>query len=352
MFCDRSTQTEDSSFDPEICFCRSLTPQFHVEHSEKANSRPSTSESFYSKEEPSRISTAQPFYSCSDNLLFSEPDEPKDDIVDINKLNNNDTPRKRKLKFEINRLTYVCEKRRKAMKNALQRNRRLVKKIENLRSLLNDLENENLVNSDERQLLSSFEDSLPIKELISRKVSKSKGASLPKKYSPSLRSFALTLHYYSPRAYEYVREKFNTCLPHSRTIKRWYQSLNGNAGFTTEAFKALKQKVSISGERIIAGLIIDEMAIRQQVEWDGEKYHGYVDFGAPENEDSSTIAKEALVFLLTSLTENWKIPVGYFLVEGVRGSQRATLVNHCLEIAAEHNVDIVSALLIFLWQIF
>lgn len=38
-------------------------------------------------------------------------------------------------------------------------------------------------------------------------------------YTPSLRSFALTLHFYSAKAYGFVREKFNKSLPHPRSIR-------------------------------------------------------------------------------------------------------------------------------------
>lgn len=44
--------------------------------------------------------------------------------------------------------------------------------------------------------------------LLKRLVYKSKGKSLTQKYSAELRTFAVTLHYYSPRAYSYVRENF------------------------------------------------------------------------------------------------------------------------------------------------
>lgn len=52
------------------------------------------------------------------------------------------------------------------------------------------------------------------------------------KYPPVLRSFALTLHFFSPKAYEYVRRTFYTCLPHPRTLQKWYEKTEGEPGFT------------------------------------------------------------------------------------------------------------------------
>lgn len=67
-------------------------------------------------------------------------------------------------------------------------------------------------------------------------------------------------------------------------------------------------KADLSGKTITVGLIIDEMAIRQHV--NGEKYHGYVDFGAGDDTGNTSVAKDAFLFLLTSIDESWKIPCG------------------------------------------
>lgn len=41
-------------------------------------------------------------------------------------------------------------------------------------------------------------------------------------YSARLRQFALLLHYYSPRAYKFLRRECCNALPHPRTISAWY----------------------------------------------------------------------------------------------------------------------------------
>ncbi|CAH0549750.1 unnamed protein product [Brassicogethes aeneus] len=111
MFHDKSTQTtEVISPSPFIVVGSSL---------------PTTSQSFDEK-----------------NSLFSPG---KDVIFTIGDL---DTPREKKLKFEIKRLNFICEKRRKIVKKTQEKNRRLTKKVDNLTSLLNDLKNKSLLDSD------------------------------------------------------------------------------------------------------------------------------------------------------------------------------------------------------------
>lgn len=83
----------------------------------------------------------------------------------------------------------------------------------------------------------------------------------------------------SPKAYNYVRDSFNTCLPQSGTIGKWLKSVNCNPEFTKEFLDSLKRKASESFRKIVCILIIDEMAIRRHLEWDGNKYHGQVFWG-------------------------------------------------------------------------
>lgn len=162
------------------------------------------------------------------------------------------------------------------------------------------------------------------------------------KYPPALRRFALTLHFYSPKAYGYVRSTFNTCLPHPRTVQKWYENVEGEPGFTKESFFALKMKTESTNYPIFGGLVIDEIAIRRRIEWDGNKMYGYADIGNGLDGDSVIQAKEAFCFLVTAINASFKVPVGYFLVDGVSGRQRANLVKQCLERIHETGVKIVS----------
>ena len=183
-----------------------------------------------------------------------------------------------------------------------------------------------------------------IRDLLKRKAAKAFGDSLERQYSPELRAFALTLHFYSPRAYNFVRDKFDTCLPHPRTIEKWYQTIDGKPGFTSEAFKALQLKVDSAkakGKSMPCALIMDEMAIRQHVEWDGMRAHGYVDMGAGVDDDALPVAKEALVFMVVSLNDSWRLPVGYFLIDSLGASERKNLVTQCIKQLHDSGIIII-----------
>lgn len=113
-------------------------------------------------------------------------------------------------------------------------------------------------------------DSLPdtdINQILQRFTKNSKKTTISRqKYPPALRSFTMTLHFYSPKAYNFVREKFLSALPHARTIKSWYSSLNGESGFTFESFEILKHHATQAkeqGKKVLVSLVLDEMSIKK-----------------------------------------------------------------------------------------
>ncbi|GLV43403.1 hypothetical protein CBL_21275, partial [Carabus blaptoides fortunei] len=53
-----------------------------------------------------------------------------------------------------------------------------------------------------------------------------------RKFPAELRTFALTLHFYSSSAYDYVRTTFGKCLPHPTTLRKWYSAVDGSPGYT------------------------------------------------------------------------------------------------------------------------
>lgn len=164
-----------------------------------------------------------------------------------------------------------------------------------------------------------------------------------KKYDPRIRTFALTLHFYSPRGYRYVRSFFNNNLPSISTIRKWYSTINGKPGFSNEAFTALRCKANEEnqkGSEVLVCLVYDEMAIRKQEEYDyqADEKTGFVTYGT---ETGKTLAKEALVFLVTGVNLHFKIPVGYFLISGLKANEKAALIQQMILLTGKTGVKVV-----------
>jgi hypothetical protein len=134
-------------------------------------------------------------------------------------------------------------------------------------------------------------------------------------------------------------------LPHPRTIQKWYSVVDGEPGFTREAFQAIKFRTSNSknAKRIVVNLVLDEMSIRQKVEYNGNKFHGYVEVGTncgidEDLEYNKIQATNALVFMAVALNESWKVPVGYFLIKSLTADERSNILKQCLILLEETGV--------------
>ncbi|KAL3188608.1 hypothetical protein MRX96_022610 [Rhipicephalus microplus] len=162
------------------------------------------------------------------------------------------------------------------------------------------------------------------------------------KYPPELRAFVLTLHFYSPAAYEYVRSKFNETLPFKRTLRGWYKLIQGDPGFTAKAFAFLEKFAEARGELFYCALIVDDMAIRKHVELVGDKVVGYVDFRTGLDDDGLPEAANACVFMIVGVNVRFKMPVRYFLIDSLTGVERAELAKQCIEKLASVKAEVVS----------
>ncbi|XP_018312480.1 uncharacterized protein [Mycetomoellerius zeteki] len=156
-----------------------------------------------------------------------------------------------------------------------------------------------------------------------------------------IKTFAATLQFYSSKAYEYVRKVFMNSLPHLQTVRRWYTNVSGLPEISKDALATVQIKVNEAAENmkhLYFALIVDDMSIRQQIEIDGDRYSRYIDYGTNiTDNDSLPEAKYAAVFLLVNINGGWKIPVAYYLINSLNGSERANLVQEVL--LAVYSVD-------------
>lgn len=225
---------------------------------------------------------------------------------------------------------------KKKIKILQQSKRRLTKKNKTAQEIIRDIKDQKLMSEEGMEVFTaSF--SPDIQQLLNRAAKDQKGT-----YPPELRAFALTLHFYSPSAYEYVRSKFNGALPAERIIREWYSSTNGDPGFKAESLSFLEKLVQCRTETLYCTLIVDDMSIRKHVELVGDKVVGYVDFGTGMHDDSPPEAKNACVYMLVGLNLRLKLPVGYFLIDSWTGAERAELTKQCIEKLTSIGVEVVS----------
>jgi len=222
------------------------------------------------------------------------------------------------------------------------------KQVRSMKEVTEALQKQLLISTNAAQHLSD-EFSGPVLSLLTRTAKNRRSADKDdkikitrEKYAPELRSFALTLQFYSTKAYNYVRETFDFALPHVSTVRSWYAEVNGDPGWNEEAFKALEEKskrCKAKNKKMPCAVMFDEISIKRHTEFDGKKYHGYVDVGGeiPTSDDKEE-ATAAMVFMVVSMNDHWKCPVGYFLVNGLSSDELANLVTESL--TRLHNIEV------------
>lgn len=138
-------------------------------------------------------------------------------------------------------------------------------------------------------------------------------------------------------------------LPAQRTIRKWYESINGAPGCTSEALFAIKiktEEAKKANKRIIVNVVMDEIFIRKHIEYNKneKKMYGYVDFGGKISNDNAEQkeAKEALTFLLNAVNDHWKIPIAYFLVNSLNSKEKAGILREVLIFLSQADVTVAS----------
>lgn len=182
------------------------------------------------------------------------------------------SPKRRRLQEKIKTLKCDIKNRTKKIKTLNQKVRRKSKRITTLKNMIQVLSSKGYIDDDHTDKIKSLIG--PQFDILERQLLKAQNQPRPKEYSSKIRQFAMNLNFYSPKAYTYVRETFDSCLPHPRTISSWYKGTDCNPGFTTEAFQALKlasNNAIQNGQRIYVNLVLDEMAIRQHLDWEPSK---------------------------------------------------------------------------------
>ena len=215
---------------------------------------------------------------------------------------------------------------RKHVKILKQKVRQRNKRMKCMKDLMKSLKEKQLIAATEHEVLSHNFNSVS-KHLFDDQMKNSKTESnLSNQYTMETKQFAMTLHYYSPKAYEFVCKIL--CLPHSSTIRAWSSSVDCEPGFLGNVIKSIGNLVQTKKWMSDVVLIVDAMALHKGTTWDlkSKSYVSLVDYGTAKPEVEENLATEALVFMVAGVTGHWKHPVAYFLQDKCSANVQAQLI--------------------------
>ncbi|XP_063387945.1 uncharacterized protein LOC134673840 [Cydia fagiglandana] len=154
----------------------------------------------------------------------------------------------------------------------------------------------------------------------------------------NLREFAFFLNFYSPSSYKYILETYNTPLPELKVLYSWYLKDDHYPGLSEKAFKILKEKSSV--KRQTCTLMLIDIFLNNE-----GRYCDQVDYGHGEYFNFIDKAVLAYVFVLVSLDEDWKMPIGYIFARNIPAETQAEYIRICLTHCNEAGADVVAVTL-------
>lgn len=113
-------------------------------------------------------------------------------------------------------------------------------------------------------------------------------------------------------------------MPCPRTIRSWYVKIDCEPGLCRESFNAIEMKVAESKQKNKTPLVclsIDDMSLKEHVEYSGGKIIRYIDTGTEINNDNLSTAKMVCVIMCTAINDNWKVPCGYYFIDSLSGNE-------------------------------
>ena len=136
-----------------------------------------------------------------------------------------DSPRR--LKRQLDETIEEVIEMKKKFHAQKQKKYRLKKKVESLDSVIKHLKEQNKISSNCADILESTFSGVTM-AVLSRGLKKKERKAT--QYSDEIKAFAMTLQFYSEKAYRYVRNAFDLLLPHPRHIRNWYSGVDGDPG--------------------------------------------------------------------------------------------------------------------------
>lgn len=161
--------------------------------------------------------------------------------------------------------------------------------------------------------------------------------SQPKKAKQSIQKkmSKISYNFYSAKAYEYVRTTFMNNLPHPKTLSKWYKNVYDEPGISKQALESIKIKCKErfinNNKPLYFNLTVDEMSIKEKVEYRGGQCYGYADYGTNIDSDNIPTARYALVVMVVCINDYWKIPISNYLINGLSSDEHAGIINRCLQ---------------------
>lgn len=98
------------------------------------------------------------------------------------------------------------------------------------------------------------------------------------------------------------------------------------------------------GKELLCSLSLDEINIRRHVQWcdSRKKFLGLITYGKKDNNDQIPVARNVLVFMITSINTKFSIPVAYYFIKCLNSLEKSILIKSVISAITDVGTKIVS----------
>ncbi|KAG8185131.1 hypothetical protein JTE90_006334 [Oedothorax gibbosus] len=181
------------------------------------------------------------------------------------------------------------------------------------------------MSSDTSDLLKDTFGEVPF-DILVHQVQNNKRRPKGRRYTASMKEFALDFVLLFPTFLQLLKKENEPST--SSHVENMVSTANCFPGFLDEAHAYIKSIAEQQETALDCALIIDSMSIRKQILWDKSrsKYAGYVECAGIVEGSEPSVASEALVFLLVSMSMKFKVPIAYFFVDKINSAVLSQLI--------------------------
>uniref|UniRef100_A0A1B0CBR3 Uncharacterized protein n=2 Tax=Lutzomyia longipalpis TaxID=7200 RepID=A0A1B0CBR3_LUTLO len=181
--------------------------------------------------------------------------------------------------------------------------------------LISELSQENLIDYNSRMMFEYFPDdtSSPLPQYSEDS----------EDYDEEMEKFAVFLNYYAPRGYDYAEKKYGV-VPPKAIVAGWYVTNDFMPGFSKESFEAIAAEQKSSPTQVFVHILFDELRVEHDKMACDELE--YINFGQGSLDDDMCVVKRVFVFIASSVTKRWKIPLGFLACDEM-GSDKEIVAN-------------------------
>lgn len=165
-------------------------------------------------------------------------------------------------------------------------------------------------------------------------------------YSEAVRNFCISLNNISPAGYRFLRSQFDNTIPSPCTLRAWHSNADVNAkpGILSQSLEMLKRRASeksANGEKLIGGLLYDEVSIRKMHQWSNNEMVGFECVPGLANKNAS-IATQSIGFMFSGINDPIQVPVAYYFIAKLDSNAKSLLIKEVMEAVINCGVFLTS----------